>query len=187
MEGQSVLPWYSFVLSRAIQCKRINNPNFCDFCVEEFGFKRYCSGPIEIPHLVNTGEYIDVKSGKKQNTDCKDKFNPLFSHLRDVQPLKFSRSPSPLAPCYIYGVGPVNGPSKYSDDTRVTTWTEFRVNMVNQSVNGSQSTLGNFLDLMLPGALLPSAGSDTPPEFSMERLQVVHNAYHLPVQSNDTG
>lgn len=131
-----------------------------------------------------------MNSGKQQNTDCKDTLNPLFSRLRDVQPSKFSRSPSPLAPYYIYGVGPVNGPSKYSDGTRVATWTEFRVDMdepVNQLVNGSQSTLGNFLDLMLPGALLSSSGSDTPPEFSMERLQVTYDTCYLSVESNDTG
>ena len=129
----------------------------------------------------------------EKHTDCKDILYQLFKHLRDVQPLKVMRSPSPLPPCYIYGVGPVSGLQKYSDGTRVnpgTTWREFRVDMdepVNQLVNVSQSTLGDFLDLMLPDALLSSFGINAPSDFSMERLQVVHDTYSLAVESTEIG
>ena len=58
---------------------------------------------------------------------------------------------------------------------------------VNQLANGSQSTLGDLLDLMLPDALLSSFGINAPSDFSMERLQVVHGTYHLAIESNDTG
>ena len=180
----------SLVLSRVIQCKTSLILNFCESCVEEHKCKVYCKGPIETPLLVKKGEHINVNSGKEQNTNCKDILYHLFTHLRDVRPSKLNQSSSLLAPCYSYCVGPVNDPSMCSDGTRAISaviWKEFRVDLdqaVNRLANGSQTTIGSFFDLMLPHALLSPFGTDTPSDFSMERLQVVHDTYHLSLDSN---
>ena len=141
---------------------------------------------------MNTGEYIYKTSDEEQNTDYKDICCRLFKDLRDMQLSVLNRFPSLLAPCYIYGVIPVNGPSKNSNSTRDgpdTTWRDFEVNYdepANQSTKASPSALGDFLDLIVSDALVSSFGNDTASDFSMERLEVLRDTYHLSLESNDT-
>lgn len=76
------------------------------------------------------------------------------------------------------GIGPVKDPlTTFGDDLASTNvrWSRFEIDvniLTNESGFGTYSTLGDFLDLLLPDAKWPSHRTTTPDSFRMDALKV---------------